>query len=165
MFGESETVEKEKIYTNINQDNWYKDISMDLLKHNIIPTFSSVIVEAKTIKNCDFNTPLDAYLDWWLWMQIACENKVYYLNNKLTLWRKHAISYTRTSDDINSSNNIFKNELYNMFLKKLNGQKIGIISKIRIYIKILIMKLLLNKRFNKIFRGLTKLLILYFIFI
>lgn len=65
--------------------------------NNMILTFSCVMVEAKTLKNTDFNSPVDALLDWWLWINISHKNAFYYINEELTLWRIHPKSYVKTS--------------------------------------------------------------------
>lgn len=60
---------------------------------NPIPTFSVVTVKKELLKNIDFNSPIKPALDRYLWSQIAVNYKFYFLNKKLSLWRKHQTSY------------------------------------------------------------------------
>ena len=66
------------------------------VKHNFIPTFSCVLVEKEILVNCNFDTPVDATVDYWLFQQIASETELYYINKKLTHWMMHQDSYIRT---------------------------------------------------------------------
>lgn len=84
----------------------------DLYSKNIIPTFSCVIVKKNIINDCDFNSPISAWLDWWLWRQIAFSKVIGYLPQKLTFWRIHRDSYLNVA---NTKNNSSKN-----FIKKNN---------------------------------------------
>ena len=59
---------------------------------NCIPTFSCVMLKTSLIKECDFNSPKPAWLDWFLWGQIANE-MVYNYPEKLTYFRIHNDSY------------------------------------------------------------------------
>lgn len=61
--------------------------------NNIILTFSCVMVEKNALKNANFKTPIDSFLDWWLWIHIAYKNDFYYIDKELTSWRLHQESY------------------------------------------------------------------------
>ena len=63
------------------------------VKHNFIPTFSCVLTERKLLLSCDFNTPKDPALDFWIFRQIALKTEFYYINKKLTHWMMHKDSY------------------------------------------------------------------------
>ena len=69
------------------------NFSYDLINRNSIMTFSIVMVKKELLKDCDFNSPVKTYLDYWLWIQIARKTKFYYLDMPLTRWRVHADSY------------------------------------------------------------------------
>lgn len=69
------------------------DLSLELLKQNLICTFSIVMVKKNLIEECNFNTPVNALLDLWLWTQVAQKTKFYYLNKPLTMWRIHNQSF------------------------------------------------------------------------
>ena len=62
-------------------------------KHNFIPTFSCVFVEKNILLSCDFNTPVDPTLDFWIFKQLASKTAFYYINKKLTHWMMHKDSY------------------------------------------------------------------------
>ena len=68
---------------------------------NLIATFSAVMLKKQLLENINFNSPIKPYLDWYLWLQIASNNKCtfYYLNEKLTYWRMHKDSYIGTKID------------------------------------------------------------------
>lgn len=74
-----------------------KNMFYDFYINNMILTFSCVMVETRTLKETDFNTPVDAMLDWWLWVHLAYKNSFYYLDQELTDWRLHTKSYIKTS--------------------------------------------------------------------
>ena len=69
------------------------------LDSNYIPTFSAVCIKKEVIQNINFSTPYPAWLDFWLWRQICVFNKIYYIPQELTLWRKHNESYDAVSDN------------------------------------------------------------------
>lgn len=74
-----------------------KNYSQLVKTGNIILTFSIVMVRKSVLKKCDFNSPIKAFLDYFLWSQFADKN-IYYLAEKLTYWRMHSDSYmNRTS--------------------------------------------------------------------
>ena len=59
-------------------------------EQNWIVTFSCCMVKTSEMKKCDIiGVPRKANLDWWLWRQLCCDNKVFYINKPLTEWRIH----------------------------------------------------------------------------
>lgn len=57
---------------------------------NYITTFSACCVQKILLLSCNFlDVTTNSMLDWWLWRQICLDNKIYYLNSKLTYWRMH----------------------------------------------------------------------------
>lgn len=64
---------------------------------NKIFTFSSVMAKLDDLLKIDFNTEIDALLDWWLWVQMAYRGKFYYIPERLTKWRLHKTSYICTT--------------------------------------------------------------------
>ena len=69
------------------------------LDSNYTPTFSAVCIKKEVIQNINFSTPYPAWLDFWLWRQICVLNKIYYIPQEITLWRKHNESYDAVSDN------------------------------------------------------------------
>lgn len=63
------------------------------IESNLIPTFSCVMVKRKVLTSCNFDAPVDAWLDWWLWPQIVIANKIFMVEKKLTHWMSHGQSY------------------------------------------------------------------------
>ena len=60
---------------------------------NQILTFSVVMVKKDALCPEYFNTPIDKLLDWWLYVHITYKNDVYYIPERITLWRLHKGSY------------------------------------------------------------------------
>lgn len=84
------------IQKKLSKIKFPKNMFYDFYIDNMILTFSSVMVEAKAIKNADFNSPQDSTLDCWLWVHLAYENDFYYIDEELTRWRLHEKSYIKS---------------------------------------------------------------------
>lgn len=69
--------------------NIFQEINID----NLLLTFSAVMIKKEIFDACPLNTPIDALLDWWIFIHISFENEGYYLDKKLTKWRQHKDSY------------------------------------------------------------------------
>lgn len=81
---------------------------------NLIPTFSCVMCKKSDLEKCDFNTPIDAYIDWYLWSQFA-DKQVYYVSRQLTKWRIHNNSYGQIFKE---KNDLYYRKLYNLIIKQ-----------------------------------------------
>ncbi|ESQ87131.1 hypothetical protein ABAC460_21410 [Asticcacaulis sp. AC460] len=77
---------------------WPRPIGRMMLFENVIPTFSSVMIRRETLKFIDLDPPFDCFVDWWLYCQLALRHRFLYVEEALTLWRKHGRSYTRSTD-------------------------------------------------------------------
>lgn len=86
-----------EIQKKLSKMSFPKNMFYDFYINNMILTFSCVIIEANALKNADFNSPVDAFLDWWLWIHLAYNNKFYYVDEELTNWRLHSKSYIKIS--------------------------------------------------------------------
>lgn len=69
--------------------NIFYDINVD----NLLLTFSAVMIKQKFLENCPLNSPIDALLDWWIFIHVSFKNEAFYINKKLTKWRQHSDSY------------------------------------------------------------------------
>ena len=69
------------------------NIFRDFNVRNRILTFSTLMVRKNILENTNFDTPVDKLLDWWLYIHMTYNNEVYYIPEKLTLWRMHTGSY------------------------------------------------------------------------
>ncbi|MBQ4646379.1 MAG: hypothetical protein IJB79_03425 [Candidatus Gastranaerophilales bacterium] len=58
-------------------------------KHNLVPTFSCVALKKELLEGIDFNSPIKAFLDYYIWIQIAQKTSFYFIDEKLTNWRMH----------------------------------------------------------------------------
>lgn len=104
-----------------------RNMRHDFYVDNMIFTFSCVMIKSDIIKNADFNTPNDARLDWWLWVNLAYNNDFYYFDKKLTRWRMHSESYIRKNKmprfyllQMKAYDNLYKNNKYDFKLLFLN---------------------------------------------
>lgn len=61
---------------------------------NMVPSFSCAMVR-RGLLACDLDAPEPAWLDWWVWFQLARRQaRFVYLDAPLTRWRVHAGSYS-----------------------------------------------------------------------
>lgn len=60
---------------------------------NIIPSFSCAMVR-RSLLDCNMQAPEPAWLDWWMWFQLAAHAAFVYLDTPLTRWRVHEGSYS-----------------------------------------------------------------------
>jgi len=86
----------EKTQRDLAKMTFPRNMFKDFYINNRILTFSCVMVEANILKTANFNSPVDALLDWWLWIHLAYKNKFYYIDKELTSWRLHEQSYVQT---------------------------------------------------------------------
>ena len=71
----------------------------DFRHFNWIFTFSVVMVRRSVLATCDIDSvPRASNLDWWLWRQLALENDIWVVHEKLTKWRLHKQSFTVKDD-------------------------------------------------------------------
>ena len=77
---------------SLSSSGFVKNFDKLIMTGNIILTFSIVMVKKSVLEGCDFNSPLKAFLDYFLWSQLADKN-IYYLAEKLSYWRMHSESY------------------------------------------------------------------------
>lgn len=68
-----------------------------MLIENKIPTFSCVMLNRDLLQSCNFHTPVNRCLDWWLWQQIAPLASFAFVQESLTIWRIHTQSYNYTA--------------------------------------------------------------------
>lgn len=85
----------EKTQEKLSKMSFPRNMFYDFSSDNMILTFSCVMVEAKTLKKADFDTPVDSSLDRWLWIHLAYKNDFYYIDEELTQWRLHSESYIK----------------------------------------------------------------------
>lgn len=98
LFGDKEVIEDYDSYFEKNRKilkskKYPANLFSGFSFQNLVPTFSCVMVEAKTLKGADFNTTVQAFLDHWIWAHLAYDNDFYYINKPLTRWRMHKRSY------------------------------------------------------------------------
>ena len=98
LFGDEESICRKKKYFDENRaflehKTFPAKMFYDLGAINRIPTLSCVCINRKKLIECDFCSPIDKFLDWWLYIRLARENEFYYIPKKLTKWRLHKESY------------------------------------------------------------------------
>lgn len=82
--------------------------------YNPLATFSSIMFRKDVLENCNFDSVIPAWTDWWLHRQILIKYPLYYVNQRLTMWRIHD-SYNTTE-----RNNKYA-EKYNEFMVYSNS--------------------------------------------
>ena len=97
-FGDEKAVlaEKNNLEKNrkrISKLNFPKNIFYDLNIENFLLTFSAVMIKKEALEDCPLDTPIDALLDWWIFIHVSYKNDAFYINKKLTKWRQHKNSY------------------------------------------------------------------------
>lgn len=85
----------DKTQSYLSKTNFPKNMFKDFYQNNMILTFSAVMVDKNSLLDTDFNTPIDAHLDWWLWIHLAYNNDFCYIDEALTKWRLHENSYIK----------------------------------------------------------------------
>lgn len=65
----------------------------DFLYENQIPTFSCVLAKRELFKNVNFDSPVQKWLDWWIWSQLSMNCRFGYCDSICTFWRIHKGSY------------------------------------------------------------------------
>ena len=118
---------------------------------NIVPTFSSVIVEKNTLLDCNFDSPLDSHIDLWLWIQISRMNRMYYIDKKLTNWMIHPHSYLNLYRQ--NSQKDESEEFYEKMLNLLENLKN---TSFFFKLKLKLIRFFIIPKINKIFRGLIR---------
>lgn len=71
------------------------NILKEMRNINLLATFSAVMVKKDILETLDFNSPIKASLDWYLWFQVIQKNDVFYIDEMLTNWRMHEDSYSK----------------------------------------------------------------------
>ena len=61
-----------------------------MLLENVIPTFSCAMVRTELLRACDWQSPVPRWTDWWLWCQLACRTRFFFVPHRLVRWRLHA---------------------------------------------------------------------------
>lgn len=83
----------ERVRKILSKKTFPKNIFYDINLHNLILTFSSVMIKRELFENLNFETPIDSLLDWWIYIHIAYNTDAFYMKEKLTKWRQHRQSY------------------------------------------------------------------------
>lgn len=61
----------------------------NLIIENRIPTFSCTMLSTDLIRKLSLNSPVEKWMDWWLWVQASLDTKFLYTGEQLTYWRIH----------------------------------------------------------------------------
>jgi glycosyltransferase involved in cell wall biosynthesis len=100
LWDENRKKSHQKIFENtqekLSKMSFPRNMFKDFYINNMILTFSCVMVEANILRNANFSTPVDTFLDWWLWIHLAYKNDFYYIDEELTSWRLHQKSYIKS---------------------------------------------------------------------
>lgn len=93
VFGDIDNIEIRRDYIKRINSILFKEKNvfhpLQLIKFNIIPTFSCVMIRKDVLENLNFDTPIPQFLDFWLYRQIVLKHPLYYSSKVLTYWRQH----------------------------------------------------------------------------
>lgn len=96
LFGDTECVKARQGYIDhINKLLKYGSNRIDIYHNqnmNFIPTLSSVMIKKSVFQKLDFDSPIPAWIDFWLYRQILKTHPLLYIDKRITFWRQH-ISY------------------------------------------------------------------------
>lgn len=96
-FGNLKKVEKFKGYFLKLDKLWdneeFKDVFDEFGAENIVPTFSCVMCNKQELLKYDLNPICPPVFDYWIWWQMAENNKFGFINKRLTFWQIHEDSY------------------------------------------------------------------------
>lgn len=101
---------------DLNESKFIENFKDIIFKDNIIPTFSVVMLKKDILQDCDFNSPIESRLDWYLWAQLSDKN-IYYLAKPLTYWRIHEDSYINKTKLSWIQKYLFKTKLYYLTIR------------------------------------------------
>lgn len=92
-FGEESSVKVRQAYADyVAKTLKYGPNKINLRKHQtrqMIPTFSCVAIRRDVLESLNFDSPVAAWIDFWLYRQIESEYPLHYINKELTFWRQH----------------------------------------------------------------------------
>lgn len=121
LFGNKEFVQSRGSYVSDVHSFLFDGVNEVDISNNYIPTFSAVMIKREVLQSLDYNTPILAWIDFWLYRQILNKSYLYYTNEKLTFWRMHD-SYNGI---INSKKHISQRDLFMFKSDELIGIKIS----------------------------------------
>lgn len=94
LVGDKKCIEQREEYISIVRELLRDGGNKIDLKHNqevnFIPTFSSVMIKREILQSLDYESPIPAWIDFWLYRQILKDNLLFFVDDKITYWRQHA---------------------------------------------------------------------------
>lgn len=90
---------------------------------NVVTTFSGVIIKREILLRLDYDTPIPAFLDLYLYRQIFAKYPLYYIKRPLTYWRRHFNNYNAPQNQSTNGKNSekFLNKLKEVIEKQKNA--------------------------------------------
>ena len=77
------------------------------------------MIKKDILAQCDFKSPIPAWLDFWLWRQVSLLYPIGYIDKKLTYWRIHENSFVMIDFDKNNENKkLFRQKSNKLLTKK-----------------------------------------------
>lgn len=111
-FGDEDAVKVRQAYA----DYVYKRLKgganrIDLTRNQsqqLIPTFSCVAIRRDVMERLNFDCPVEAWTDFWLYRQIEKYYPLYYIRRKLTFWRQHeSLNGEQSQGDFDGKMSVF----------------------------------------------------------
>lgn len=110
----------------LNSVTFPAKMARQFLKLNFIPTFSCVMLDKSILREINFDTVVPQWLDTHLWSQLVNKYELFYVDEKLTNWRIHPVSYNKKKIDYHLKQEFFRTlqkQVRGAFMSKLVGLK------------------------------------------
>lgn len=93
----TEAINISEVYLKANENEFKNEKNIVKLEidsfYNPIPTFSAAVIKRDALKKINFNTPIPAFLDLWVYKQILHKYPLFHTKKTTTFWRKHEQSF------------------------------------------------------------------------
>lgn len=113
------------------------------LKHfqrfNYIATFSAIMIRRDLFDELNFDSPIPAWVDFWIYRQILNKTMLYYTDEKLTFWRQH-----KSYNCLDNSDKYMKRS--NIFMMRSN-LLVGLTDKYERYIRVIAHSAFFDERY------------------
>lgn len=110
----------------LNSVKFPAKMARQFLKFNFIPTFSCVMLDKSILSGINFDSVVPQWLDTHLWSQLVNKYDFFYVDEELTNWRIHPVSYNKTKINYHLKQEFFRTlqkQVRGVFMSKLVNLK------------------------------------------
>lgn len=76
----------------LQKQETYELLKTEIFWENLVPTFSCTMFKKELAEKINWNSPVSAWTDWYVWIQMFQKGHISYCDYKLTNWRLHPSS-------------------------------------------------------------------------